>query len=205
MTDMRIERDVTAALRKTATVLNIPRAVRKLTTAWGTESVRILKRSAAEQQRSGQGRKTGNLARNIDMEHRAAGEVLSVVVGTGVGNTKSVVYARIQDEGGTIRKKDKRLTIPLGQTQGRISDYPDGFFVRSIAGNLLYCQRVGKTGKLKPLFVLKDEVRLPPTFWFSGPMRRRVEYLEQIMAPDYIYMQAEAMTQAQAQSGGSEG
>ena len=60
MTDMRIERDVTAALRKTATTLNIPRAVRKLTTAWGAESVQALKRSAAEQQRSGQVRKTGN-------------------------------------------------------------------------------------------------------------------------------------------------
>ena len=199
MDSLKFERDITLALKKTEIVKNIPRAARKIATRWAAESVEILKRSAASLQRSGKGRHSANLSKNIAMETRLAGEDLHVAVGTGVGPAKNVIYARIQDEGGTIRKKDKRLTIPLGQTEGRIANYQGGFWITSRAGNVLYCQRIGKgpRAKIKPLFVLRDQVRLPATHWFSGPMRRQLEALDQTMSPDYVYMQAEVMGQAQ--------
>jgi len=202
MDSLKFERDITLALKKTEIVKNIPRAARKIATRWAAESVEILKRSAASLQRSGKGRHSANLSKNIAMETRLAGEDLHVAVGTGVGPAKNVIYARIQDEGGTIRKKDKRLTIPLGDTKGIIANFPDGFFVESAAGNVLYCQRVGKRGKLKPLFVLKDEVTLPPTYWFSGPMRRQREDLDRLLEPDYLFMQAEVMATGQGGNGG---
>ena len=199
MADIKIERDFSGALRKTAIAKNIPRAARKLATRWASESVLILKRSAASLQRSGKGRHNGNLFRNIDMATLERGEDLRIAVGTGVGGAKSVVYAEIQDRGGLIVKKDKRLTIPLGDTKGRIANYQGGFWITSRAGNVLYCQRIGKgpRAKIKPLFVLRDQVRLPATHWFSGPMRRQLEALDQTMSPDYVYMQAEVMGQAQ--------
>jgi hypothetical protein len=110
-----------------------------------------------------------------------------VVIGTGgeVGK-RPVVYARIQDEGGTIiPRKAKWLTIPLRGVKGIAQNYPDSFIVKSKRGNLLICQRDDR-GRLKPLFVLRKQVKIPPTYWFTNVMAGRVQELERTLAPTVL-------------------
>lgn len=100
-------------------------------------------------------KKTGNLAQSIVMKPMALNLITDQVA---VGTNK--VYGRIQDLGGTIKPKNgSYLTIPIGNTKGRIRDYPDGFFIKSKSGKLLYMQKQGKSG-MKPLFVLKKQVEI---------------------------------------------
>lgn len=98
--------------------------------------------------------KSGDLRRSISMKPQSLSAIIDQVT---VGTNKP--YARIQDLGGTIRSKKKYLTIPIGNTKGRIQDHGDGFFIRTKAGKLLYVRKQGK-GNIKPLFVLKRQVTI---------------------------------------------
>jgi hypothetical protein len=148
--------------------------------------------------KSGSGRKSGQLARAVGM--RMDERTLSV--GTNIVKATDVKYAKIQDEGGTIRAKKKYLTIPLRGVKMRARDYPDAFFVRSKAGNLLLVQQ--KWGKvrggensarrgLEVLFLLKPEVTLPATRWFSGTMMRMSSLLPGYMSEKVILDEAAKM------------
>lgn len=156
---------------------------------WLIGCIEPLKRSASKLRKTAHRKrawgKTSELARNIGYELRGSERELKATVGTGVGGKKSVVYAFIQDRGGTIRAKGKKLTIPLGHTVGRVADFPDGFFVRSKKGNVLYCRREQR--KLIPLFVLKDEVNIPGTDWFSSVMAERKLELERNLSPENVF------------------
>jgi len=174
---------------------NFRQAMKYLMTKWLADSVKELKQSASTLRKTGnrkKGGKTAQLSRNIDFTLNLHGEKFDGAVGTGVGRAKNVVYAYVQDKGGTIRKKNKMLTIPLGDTKGYISYYPDGFFIRSKKGNVLYCQRKGKN--LVPLFVLKDEVEIPATNWFSSVMNRRRGEIEKMLSPENIFETALKLT-----------
>ena len=219
------------------------KAVRKIMTTWLTDTVKEAKVSAGSLKKTAgirRGSKSGQLIRNIDFILQERGNVLHGEAGTGVGRAKSVVYSYIQDKGGTIRKKNKMLTIPLGDTKGRIANFRDGFFVKSKKGNVLYCQRQGKRLKrykggtirkknkmltiplgdtkgrianfrdgffvkskkgnvlycqrqgkrLKPLFVLKEQVEIPATYWFSSVIDKRQPVLNDMMKPENIFREA---------------
>lgn len=187
--------DFTGAIHKTATLKAMPKATKHVLTQWATDTVMMLKRSAAAQQRSGRGRKTGQMGRNVGIEKTGNEEVTKIVIGTGVGGTQSVKYASIQDQGGTIHKKTKLLTIPLGATKGLIRNYPGGFFFRPKSGGLFYAGP-GKTRSGKPLralFVLKDKVTLPASHWFSGIAEPRAADLAALMRPEHVIKVAERM------------
>jgi hypothetical protein len=221
---MEIKIDLSGALAKTATLARTPQAARKCLQRWGSETVLVLRRSAAGMKSSG--RKSGQLARAVGM--RMMGNVLTV--GTNVQKKTDVKYAKIQDEGGTIKALNKFfsianlpgrprlgpfLTIPLGNTKGRVADYKNTFNIRSKSGNFLVMQSSRATGSMttkrvydpltgrrtrgapkatmKPLFVLKSRVTLPPTDWFSRPMFEQLPILNQYMDPDFIYDVAQNM------------
>lgn len=194
----QIKRDFSGAFHKTAVLKRIPKAEKHVVTQWATDTVMMLKRRAASMQKSGKGRKTGHLARNVGMESSLREDDFKIMIGTGVGRTQSVKYASIQDQGGVIKKKDKMLTIPLGATKGLIRNYPGGFFVKSSAGNVLYCQRVGAgaRAKLRPLFLLRDQVTLEATNWFSGIIDAREKDLAEAMQPEHALKVAEGMATA---------
>ena len=109
-------------------------------------------------------RRSGNLARAID------GWLVSDLEGVvGVRPNSAVAkYAwLLGDEQKTIvPKKAKFLAIPIGEgvTGAGVARYksprdvPDGFFIKSKAGRLLFGYKRGKRGKFRPLFVLVKSV-----------------------------------------------
>src|SRR6188474_2692263 len=88
------------------------------------------------------------------------------------GGKTDPVYARIHELGGEIKpKKGRYLAIPLkalrrgaaGGSSLSPKDFPfGGFFFRSKKGNLIYAVREkGTQGRVIPLFVMKESVRIP--------------------------------------------
>jgi hypothetical protein len=184
---MEIKIDLAGALQKTATLSKTPQAARKCLQKWGSETVLVLKRSAAGMK--GSGRKTGQLARAVGM--KMAGNVLTV--GTNVNKQTDVKYAKIQDEGGDI----------FPGVKGKATDYKGkSFFMRTKTGALILAMATfGKTkgasflggGGIKPLFLLTKWVRIKPSHWFSRPMFEQLPILNQYMDPDFIYDVAQNM------------
>lgn len=101
--------------------------------------------------------------------------------GSGLTVGSPVPYARIQEEGGTVRAKaGGKLTIPIGDNltgQNKDVRYRSVQALRDALGakNVFYLKRAGKApvvmareGKdLKAYFVLKDEVELPARKYIS--------------------------------------
>jgi hypothetical protein len=208
-----VRADFSGAIRKTRGLLNLNRAMRFQATRWAAETVKALKRSAAAMQKGhkmGHG-KSGQLARAIGMRvGEAPGKAYTIAVGTGIHAPNPIKYAKIQDEGGTVRAKNASftiqnivgkphlgpyLTVPLKGVKGRMKDYPGSFVIRSKKGSLLVVQprwskvRGKKTGwmgsgykvGIKPLFVLKFSVDIPKSGWFTNVIEARKPELEQMM------------------------
>lgn len=190
---MKIEVDLGAALRKTAALKLVPKAARKQLQSWGAKAVKLLKYEAASMKKSGSGRKTSQLARAVGMKM----DDRTLTVGTNLQKQTDVKYASIQDVGGTIRPKGHPyLAIPLKGIKDRPKDHPNAFVIESKKGNVLLVEQVFskvrgknnpgwrgsgyKTG-LRALFVLKTEVTLPATRWFSGTMQMMDAILPQYM------------------------
>ena len=193
-----MKRDFSGAYRKVSAGLNLGRAAHRQSSKWAANMVRILKQSAADMKKAGRGRKTGQLARSVGMRVGEHGGSYQVFLGTGLHvGLPATRYARIQDEGGTIRMKDKMLTIPAPGVKGRISNYPGGFFMKTAKGNLVYfappSAKSGRIRTLKPLFLLRRQVTLPETAWFSGPVERQVGTLRLAMQPAELFRVAMKM------------
>ncbi len=111
-----------------------------------------------------------------------------VVAAIGVIRGPARRYARIQEEGGTIKAAPgKALAIPLpaARTASGRPRYPGGprqaekrhpgevFFLKRPGKPPLICRAKkvagggNRTGKVIPLFVLQKSVKLPATYWLS--------------------------------------
>jgi hypothetical protein len=201
---VKIEVDVSGAIRKTAALRKVPQAARKQLARWGANSVRELKRVAAGMKKSGSGRKTGQLARAVGM--RMDGRTL--IVGTNVRNETDVKYAKIQDEGGTIRPKGHPyLALPLRGIKDRPKDHPNAFVIETRRGNVLLVEEMwrgaGGAGKgwrgsgykrgIRALFLLVPEVTLRPSRWFTGTMRMMDSLLPGYMDERVILEEAQKL------------
>jgi hypothetical protein len=108
--------------------------------------------------------RTGMLRRSVDSwltDETTA--VIGVPAGSNVDNYKWL----LSDQTKTITpKRAKFLTIPIAEnlTASGVPRYtsprqkPDGFFIRSDSGKLLYGYKNGKRGRFRPLFVLVKSV-----------------------------------------------
>lgn len=130
--------------------------------------------------------RTGDLRRSIGskVERTADGQLLRVVAATR--------YARLQEEGGTIKPvRRKYLTVPLpaalapsGALSGRFvlrpaargytTDEGPTFIRRSKAGNLLVFVKPNSGGKPYPVYVLKSSTTIPPRFRFARTFSEKV-------------------------------
>jgi hypothetical protein len=141
---------------------------------------------------------TGNLRKSVASRVRRVGDTIVAEIGVLTG--PATRYARIQEEGGTIRAKaGKALAIPLdaARTRGRVpkyrgpkdprveKDYPGGTFMLKRPGRaplIMGLKYVAGGGKRRsrpvPLFALVKSVILPATRWLSEGVLKGLDVWE---------------------------
>lgn len=196
--------DATGALRKTAALKQAPKALKFIATEWATDTVRILKMSARGLQKSGKGRKTGQLGRNVGMLVGSKGDTWTLAVGTGLAGTVSVPYARIQDLGGVThpRVTDKMRKWAWFMYRKEFGAEIRGMGLRG-AGKRGAAETFRTSGfgnrYLGIALTKKDRltVSVPATHWFTGVIDDRKRDLEEMMRAEHIMKVAEGMAAAQ--------
>jgi len=203
---MRVVADFSGAFEKTRILKNTPAAIRRQADRWAAQTVLALKRSAAGMRKSIEmgHLKTGQLARNVDMRVYSSEANYRVILGTGLGSSIKVKYARIQDEGGEIRAKDKFftignmkgkprlgpfMTVPLRGVMGRMANYGGAFSIRSEKSGKFFVVRPDKSSKaggLEALFALRRSVKIPPSGWFSNVIHAQEPKLRWMMSPPEV-------------------
>lgn len=105
----------------------------------------------------------------------------------GAGSFSDLVYAGIQDEGGVIRAKGKKLAIPLPFAKVPRGKGPRDYSTLKLIprrGKNSLLARVtgkGKKRKIKPLFVLVDQVKIHGTYYIDRSAEEATEGVERIM------------------------
>ena len=126
-------------------------------------------------------KRDGKLMAAIEGSIEVHGETFDSIQGS-IG-APGVVYARIQELGGTIHAKNaKYLAIPLPAAldgsgmplQSSPRDWPNTFCAKTKAGNLLIFQKRGVT--IVPLYVLKTSVTIPPRLNMRTTLQAGVGY-----------------------------
>lgn len=176
--------------RKRRRIQRLDKAFRLQLTRWGGKTIKRIKKNLRGPILNVG---TAQLWRSIGMTSKTVGSVNSVTIGSGVAGKKAPPYARIHEKGGTIKpKKAKMLTIPLPGIKGVAANYPDAFIITSKKGNVLLVEKKGKKG-LRPLFVLKKEVKIPARHWLSQSKNEMKPELIKLMRPQEIVKVMAAM------------
>jgi len=149
------------------------------------------------------GVRSGRLRSSVRREIKAVGPWLSGRVFIEGKSRTNPVYAGVHEFGATIRPtRGRYLAIPLGAARsgaaGGVSkgprDFAGGFFFRSRAGNLLFGVRTGgRVGRLIPLFVLKESVRIPARpVWGVTRANQLPRFRERVRAMTHAVAQGRA-------------
>lgn len=138
------------------------------------------------------GRRTGALVRAAGLRKYTLKKVAAGFEATLSGLPP---YARIQEKGGTIKAKgDGWLTVPLppAQTPAGVTrpeairlkrkDNKASVLFKSKKGNLIIAKKQGND--LTPYWVLKREVDISATHWFSQSVEESLGSLELLMVDD---------------------
>jgi hypothetical protein len=208
---INITADFSGQMRKSAVVRNLPRAFFKNAESWASETVLFIKKSY----------KGGSVFRRPPKEfdlrlgmkvNKTGADSAEILVGTGdyVGKPP-VIYARIHEEGGTIRPtKARALAIPFPGVTGSPRQYPEAFILPKMKGFTIGIIALAKEGKrstkIIPLFLLRKQVTLPARRWFSTPIAARRPELDRAISTDGVWARAAAMADnAAAKEASSEG
>jgi hypothetical protein len=146
----------------------LPAANKRMLTKWMSETVKEAMRSAASMQKSGKGKKTSQMGRNVGMTVNSTADGLHGEVGTGVGGRQSVKYAAIQDKGGVTRP----LVTPK---------------LRRWAWAMFYETKDDKYKWIAMTKKARLTVPIPESKWFSGVIERRQELLDFMMSPAVVF------------------
>jgi len=161
------------------------RAQKYALTEWATQTVKHIKQGGLLKTR------TGFLKRNVGMAVQEDGELLTANVGTGVGFTKDVIYAAIQDRGGEIKPRHKKwLTIPAQGVMGTAGNYTGvTTFIKGKRPDTAFLvdKEDLKKGIWTVLFYLKKRVEIPASGWFSLRVEEMEPLLREVMSADYLY------------------
>lgn len=125
-------------------------------------------------------KRSGRAMRSIKASVRVQGHSLETLRGTigGIG------YLRVHEFGATIKaKRGKYMTIPLSAAlhangtpiHRSARQWQNTFVLRSKTGALLIVQRNGKN--LTPLYLLKEEVTIPPRLRMRETLQKKVPLL----------------------------
>ncbi len=113
-------------------------------------------------------------------------QLIYAIIGSGIFGRKGVKYARILEKGGIIKpKKAKMLTIPLPGIKGKAANFPNAFIIKSKKGNSLLVEKKGEKG-LRPLFVLKKQVKIPAFHWLRDSIKDMKPELARSLKPAEI-------------------
>lgn len=114
-------------------------------------------------------------------------KLIYAIIGSGIFGRKGVKYAKILETGKPIikPKKAKMLTIPLPGIKGRAANFPNAFIIKSKKGNILLVEKKGKKG-LRPLFVLKKQVKIPAFHWLRDSIKEMKSDLLRSLKPAEI-------------------
>lgn len=130
--------------------------------------------------------RSAHLRRSISGRAFVGRKIVQSIIGSGLFGRRTVKYARIQEEGGTIRPRQaKYLTVPFPGIKGRASNYQNTFVLKSKAGNLLIVQKQEKGG-FKPLFSLKSSVNIPASHFLSESINQMKPDLRKSLRPEVI-------------------
>jgi len=166
--------DFAGAIRKTQMLMQVPAAYKLQATNVSSETVKELMRSAANMQKSGQGKKTGLMGRNVGQKIMGNNSAWSITIGTGVGGKQTVPYARIQDQGGTTAAHD------IFPRKGKVLAFMRG-------GEMAFLRHVHHPGS-----------KIPASGWFSNVIDKREPILRERMQPDVVLKLAEVMAGSSA-------
>lgn len=202
---MGLTADFSGAFKKMGDLKTIPRASKYIATKWAAETVKDLKRSAADMQKSISPihKKTGQLARAVSMKvHGTSPAILQV--GTGL-NTVDVKYAKIQDVGGmthpTVTDRMRRWAwwayyktlggeVKALGLRGKNRYKAARSFVSAMPGwkgsNLYRSIALTKKSQL--------DVKVPASRWFTKVIEDREPKLMRDMKPDHILAVAHIMS-----------
>ena len=182
----KITLDISGAKKKIGKLSKIDDGIYKQGVKWGSETEKKVKQNISSS--GGIKTRTGKLRRSVGHKVTRKGHKITIAVGSGIPPKQSVIYAKVQEKGsgylpgGVIRPKTKKyLTVPIGKTKGRAANFPNAFIIKSKKGNLLIVERSGSG--IKPLFVLRKSVKIPPTKWLSIPFDQMTPKLFQMMSP----------------------
>lgn len=173
----QVKADFTGAIKKTQTLLNLGKASKYQATSWTAETIKELKRSAAEMQLSSKlyhGKKTSQMGRNVGQSIAGNDILWSILLGTGVGGTQKVKYALIQDEGGTT--------------------HPN--VTKKMRGWAWFMYAKWKEERYKWLALTKKsklDIKIWPSKWFTSILEKRSPILARMMRPDAVLWFAERM------------
>jgi hypothetical protein len=126
-------------------------------------------------------KRTGALVQAIVGSVKVNGASFTTI--TGEIGAPGIPYAKIQETGGTIKpKSSKFLCIPLPTAldgngvplRKSPRDWENTFVATSKAGNLMIFQK--RAGSIVPLYVLKDQVTLPPRLGMRDTLTAGLPY-----------------------------
>lgn len=196
-----LQADFSGAIRKSMTLHSIPKAARKILSIWCAETVKQLKRSAADLQKSGKGRKTGQLARSISFEVDLSGELYTARVGTNLaGAGISSKYAKIQDEGGVthpaVTPRMRRWAWFMYRKEQGVQRRELKRILPGLSrAQLRETARMGASKYLGIALTKKArlDVKVPASHWFTRITETRRPVLEEMMAETAVLRRAEEM------------
>lgn len=175
--------DMSGALHKSMILRNIPKATKFNATKWAADTTRKLKVAAANMKKSGQGRKTGQLARNVGFSVSTDSAHWQIILGTGVGNTTSVRYARIQDEGGTTHPN----------VTAKMRRYAWAMHYKHGGGKGAMNEKAAMFKRLALTKQSKLTVKIPASQWFTFTVSKQMPMLQNDMSESAIYYRASQM------------
>ena len=207
---MPITADFSGAIAKTRALLQVPNAAKKQATQWASETVPDLKTSGLAMQKSwNPGKGKSQMGRNVGMNIEGTAALWAITVGTGVGGTLSVKYAKIQDEGGTTHpgiikgmagiKAHAWKMLYGGQAAMAEKKFSATFKhaargMAKIAGR----QAAQRFGGMWWAIAHTDKpyltVHIPASHWFTSVIDRREPILREMMDPETIFNAASQMT-----------
>jgi len=193
---MTIKAEVTPeGRRKLITIRQIPSASGRILARWGAQTVKTIILYADHVFSKKPRARSAQLRRNVGLEVRSFVGSTRVTVGTGVGAAKNVAYAQIQDKGGmthpTVTLKMRRWAWAMHRQE----------FGREVRGlGLKGAERKGAAATWQNMSIYraialtkksKLNILVPPTGWFSTPIKERTDVLHEYLRPASILTEAE--------------